>query len=230
VEKLARQASAVASFPDVDVVFCDTRAIRGGSVAVPSRFALGGIHEASVERRGALLRFDRSILPFLLTQSRLFPSAVVVRASTPGLAFREDLRRAEDWALWLQLCLESPFAAVDEVLVDMHYEGDNLSSATAETLADGVRVLEEMAVSCKLRDEERRAIEEAMEKKRAGALYHSIREGQSSLARELLRQQRPRAIGPHRWWAYWLLSRLPGSVSRWLASSRGSTVPGSRSS
>ncbi len=219
-DKLAAQAAALEAFPGSELVFSDTRTLIDGEVDIPSRFALGGVREAAIERRGDVLRFDRSLFVRLLEQSRIFTSAVLVRRALPGLWFPERFKGPEDWALWLSLALRHPFAAVDRVHVDMNYDGDNLTAHYAPILGGGVEVLEELLTDEALSEPERAAVEESLARRRVGALYHSLVEGEGSRARHLLEAVPRSTLGAGRWWVYWLLSRLPGVVVRTLVKSR----------
>lgn len=218
--KLASQVAAVEAFPGTELVFSDTRTLIDGEIDIASRFDLGGVRDAAVERRGELLRFDRSLFVRLLEESRIFTSAVLVRRNLADLRFPEHLKGPEDWALWLSLALRHPFAAVDRVLVDMNYDGDNLTARYAPVLGGGVDVLEELANDESLTESERDAIDESLHKRRAGALYHSLIEGESRQARRFLTVVPRNEIGTGRWWCYWLLSRLPGRVVRGLVKTR----------
>ena len=223
-DKLRAQAAAVEAFPDVDLVFADTRTVAGVEVDIASRFDLGGVREAAVESRGELLRFDRSLFARLLEESRIFTSAVLVRRRLEELEFPEHFKGPEDWALWMTLALGHEFAAVDRVLVEMNYDGDNLTATYAPILGRGVGVLEELAADRRLTDAERRAVAEAVRKRRLGALYHSLVEGDGSRARRLLADVSTGELGLGRWCGYWAVSRLPGRWMKALARRRIETA------
>ncbi len=212
-DKLRAQARVVEAFPEVDLVFTDTSTRVGVEVGIASRFDLGGVREAAVESRGELLRFDRSLFTWLLEESRIFTSAVLVRRELEDLEFPERFKGPEDWALWLNLALGHEFAAVDRVLVEMNYDGDNLTATHAPILGRGVSVLEELAADRRLTDPERRAVAEALRERRVGALYHSLVEGDGPQARRLVADVPASQLGWPRWLAYWVFSRLPG---RWM--------------
>lgn len=215
--KLWLQAEAAAAFPDAAVLFCDTQAVDAEGVRLASRFDLGGVRGSEAVRRGELLRFDRSLFPRLLTASRIFTSAVVARREIEGLRFPESARVAEDWALWLDLCLRYPFAAVDRVLVRMHYGGDNLSARRGPTERAAARILEELSVRGGLDAAEREAVREALRMRRVGAVYHSLVEGEPRKARPFLARLRAHDLGRARWLAYGALTLLPGPLVRRLA-------------
>lgn len=219
-EKLRLQSEAVAAFPDVRLVFADTRTLVGDRVDIASRFALGGVRDAAVESRDALLRFDRSLFVRLLGESRIFTSAVLVRRDLEKLRFAEHFKGPEDWALWMTLALYHPFAAVDRVLVDMNYDGDNLTARYAPILGSGVDVLEELVAVEVLTGAEHSAVGGALCQRRVGALYHSLVEGEAKQAQRLLRTVSAREIGRARWLGYWIVSRLPASWARGLARGR----------
>jgi glycosyltransferase involved in cell wall biosynthesis len=219
-EKLTRQAEALTAYPGVSLVFADTRTLISGQEDIASRFALGGVRDTAVETRGALLRFDRSLFTSLLERSRIFTSAVLVRRDLPELRFPEHFKGPEDWALWMSLALRHDFAAVDRVLVDMNYDGDNLTARYAPILGSGVDVLEELAADGSLTEPERRAVECSLSSRRVGALYHSLVEGETEQARRLLREVGGAEIGYARWLGYWVLSRLPSRLTKGLARRR----------
>lgn len=219
-DKLTRQADAVSAYPGVDLVFCDTRTVVGGKVDIPSRFDLGGVRDAAVESRGDLLRFDRSLFSKLLEESRVFTSAVLVRRELPHLEFPQKYKGPEDWALWMTLVLRHHFAAVDQVQVAMNYDGDNLTATYAPILGRGVGVLEDLLGKESLSDEERNAVDVALGKRRLGALYHSLVEGDTRQARQLLEKVPRTELGTARWVGYWLLSRLPSVLCKTLARTR----------
>ena len=219
-DKLETQLEAAGEFPETALVFSDTRTLRDGRVEIESRFDLGGVRSAARERRGRFLRFDRSLFGRLLEESRIFTSAVLVRRELTGLEFPEHFKGPEDWALWMALALRHPFAAVDEVQVDMNYDGDNLTATYSPILGRGVVVLEELAERSDLTGEEREAVRAALVRRRQGALYHSLVEGKTARARRLLRDVPARHLGRARWLAYWCVSRLPGSWCRTLVARR----------
>ena len=202
------------------MVFCDTQTRRHDRIKIESRFALGGVRGAERERRGELLLFDRSLFGRLLEASRVFTSTVLARRDLPELRFGEHLKGPEDWALWLRLALHHPFAAVDRVLVHMYYEEDNLTARHGPILRGGVTVLEEILRDEELTGGERRRVEAALDRRRLGALYHTLAEGDTREARPLLAAVEPRRLGRVRWLGYWLASRLPGGLVRALAATR----------
>ncbi len=219
-DKLSSQIAAVEAFPETGLVFADTRTRVGAEVDIESRFDLGGVRDAAIDTRGELLRFDRSLFLRLLEESRIFTSAVLVRRELDGLDFPERFKGPEDWALWMHLALRHPFAAVDRVLVEMNYDGDNLTATYAPILGRGVAVLEELREHSALETEEQRAVESSLRKRRVGALYHSLVEGDARQARRLLADVPSAEIGIGTWCRYWLASRLPGSWLRALGSRR----------
>lgn len=219
-EKLATQVRAIEAFPGTELVFSDTRTFADERVEIESRFDLGGVRGAAVERQGDFLRFNRSLFSRLLEESRIFTSAVLVRRRLPLLEFPERFKGPEDWALWMTLALRYDFAAVDRVQVHMHYDGDNLTATYAPILGRGVGVLEELANDEELNSEERRAVEASLRKRRLGALYHSLAEGDVRQARKLLADVPRSELGTARWLAYWLLGRLPGGMVRALVRGR----------
>jgi glycosyltransferase involved in cell wall biosynthesis len=216
-DKMALQAQASRAHPEAGLVFCDTLARRGDRVFLPSRFALGGVYEAAVERADRILRFDRSLLRYLLQESRIFTSAVVARRDLPSLRFPEGLREAEDWALWLELIRQTTFVAVDSVLVEMDYADDNLSARRGRVLHAGVGVLESLLDGSDLSAREREEAERALAVRRRRALYETLRDGRQGPARRYLSQHGPREIGLLRWLGYRLLASLPAALSRRLA-------------
>ena len=219
--KLRRQVEAIRAFPAADLVFCDMEVVRAGAIEIPSRFALGGVYGSEQVREGSLLHFDRSLFVPMLSSSRVFTSAVMARRTLPGLRFREDFRCCTDWPTWLKLVLDHEFAAVDEVLLRMHYDGDNLTSRVGRILRNNVIVLRDLLNNARLTDRERTAVAEQLSQTRVGAMYHSLVEGESRAARQLLWEIPPRSLPAARWPLYWLATWMPGPALRWLARVRG---------
>lgn len=216
-EKMTLQAQALAAFPEVKLVFCDTETWSQGKQQIVSRFLLGGVYESVVSRQGDALLFDRSLFHRLLDRSRIFTSAVLVKRGVGGLRFSEDLRGPEDWALWMDLVRRHPFAAVDRVLVTMHYDGDNLSTDMAKILRSGLTVLEQTLNDPTLLPEEVSAVKEALTKRHIAALYHAVIVGEKAHGLALLRDPRSRSIGLFRRLTYLMYLNLPMAWRRRLA-------------
>jgi glycosyltransferase involved in cell wall biosynthesis len=216
-DKMALQAETLKLFPQATLVFCDTETWRGDRQELSSRFDLGGVRDACVSRQGDSLLFDRTLLLRLLEESRIFTSTVLASRASGPLRFSEDLRHAEDWSLWLDLVRSRTFAAVDRVLVTMHYDGDNLSGDVAASLRGGLPVLERLLQEGHLEDQERSAVEEALTRRHIAAVYHAVISGEREPGLELLRSPRSRSLNALRRLAYGFFLRLPASLQRWLA-------------
>ncbi|MEX0828599.1 MAG: glycosyltransferase family 2 protein [Haliea sp.] len=216
-DKLAQQVAALQAFPDSTLVFCDMEAFRQGKCFIASRFALGGVYVAAVSREGRLLQFDRSLFLNMIEQSRIFTSGALVKRSLPELKFPEEFRCCIDWPVWMNMVLRYPFAAVDEVLVRMHYDGDNLTTRVGRILRNNLIVLNRLRTDPRLTAVERQAVERACKSRRIGAMYHSLVEGDNAEARSLLHQIPWGDIASSRRLAYWCASWFPGPILRRLA-------------
>jgi glycosyltransferase involved in cell wall biosynthesis len=216
-DKLQKQIAVTNVFPDVDFVFCDTEVMRGSEMMIASRFALGGVRGAEVCRDANRLRFDRSLFLRMVEQSRIFTSGVLVRRQLKELRFPEDLVCCNDWPVWMNLVLRYPFAAVDEVLVRMHHDGDNLTSRIGRILRNNLIVLNRLRADSILTAEEREAAERAYKSQRIGAMYHSLIEGDNVEARTLLNEIPADDIADTRRIAYWCASWFPKPFLRQLA-------------
>lgn len=214
-DKLRLQLDAAARFPDAKLVFCDTLVRTASTVVMPSRFALGGIYGNERERDGEFIRFDRQQFITMLSNSRVITSAVMARR-TPSLHFPEHIWGAEDWALWINLATEYPFAAVDRVLVTMHQQGDNISARKGRLYRNNVRVLEDLKPLSVLTSEEQKAVDYHLLVTRIGAVYHSLLSGEQSEAREVLGKIPVQQLGIPRYAVYSTLTRLPPVVTRFV--------------
>jgi hypothetical protein len=150
----------------------------------------------------------------MLTESRVITSAVLARRDLPELAFPEHIWGSEDWALWLRLALRYPFAAVDELLVTMHQQGDNLTARKGRLYRNDVQVLEELLADPVLDAAERAAVEGQLPARRVGAVYHSLVRGETREARRLLRDVPPSDLGWAKYQVYRALSVCPGALLR----------------
>lgn len=215
--KLEKQMAALRTFPAAALVFCDVEAVKQGSTIIASRFALGGVRGAEVQRQGDLLEFDRSLFLNMIDQSRIFTSCAVVKRSLSELKFPEEFRCCIDWPVWLQLVLRYPFAAVDEVLVRMHYDGDNLTARVGRILRNNLVVLDRLRIDPSLTPTERAAVERACESRRVGAMYHSLIEGDNAEARSLLNSIPRHDFPAQKRCIYWCASWMPGRLVRRLA-------------
>jgi len=215
-EKLSLQMQALNDFPRAEVIFCDTRTLTNGKVAMPSRFEVTDLHKYVVERRDAYISFSRSVFHHILTHSGVITSAVMLKRGNDAF-FPEKLRTSEDWALWLQLSVKYQFVAVDRVLVDMHVHSDNVSSDRAATMRSDVSVLESMHSDPLLTDPEREAILTTLDSRRVAALYYSLIDGNSWEARRLLATIPTNRFTRSRWILYWLAAWMPGRLLREVA-------------
>ena len=215
-EKLHRQVQAIARAQDAGLVFADTKTVCGGHVTTPSRFALGGLRENAEQIGDRILRCRRNFFEIMLTQSRVITSATMVRRDIAGFHFPEDIWGSEDWALWLSLILETEFLAVDDVLVTMEAASDNLthSRGRGKLHRNDVRVLEKFLQDPRLTSREREATLDALEQRRAVAIYHSLIRGETRETRHLLKE--PCALPFMSKLKYRILSHLPRPLVLWL--------------
>ena len=218
--KLELQLAAASRFPEAKLVFCDTIVRSDKEVLMPSRFALGGLYGEERERDGAFAVYDRSLFSRMLNQSRVITSAVMVRRELPELQFPEKIWGSEDWGLWLTLAIHYRFASVDQVLVTMHQQGDNISSVKGKLYRNDTYVLGELLADGSLTDPEREAVTATLNRRRVGAIYHSLVAGDTVEARPLLKRVSVSDLGFFRYPIYRLLSLLPGSVVRRIARGR----------
>ena len=216
-EKLALQLAAAERFPETRLVFCDTVVRTESEVLIPSRFGLGGLYGMEVEQDGLFLRYDRALFTRMTAQSRVITSAVMVRRNQPGLRFPEHIWGSEDWALWLDLGLRGPFAAVDQLLVTMHQQGDNISGRKARLYRNDVKVLEELLDNPDLTAVERDEVAKELAQRRIGAAYYSLRLGETREARMQLIGIDPSQIGWAKYRVYQLASYCPGMLIRMIA-------------
>jgi glycosyltransferase involved in cell wall biosynthesis len=220
-QKLELQRRAIAHFDGVDLVFCDTRSVAADRVAMPSRFALGGVYGSETERWEEFLTFDRSLFATMLERSRVITSAVLVRRGLKGLWFDESLRVSQDWQLWLVLALHYRFAAVDRILVTMHFDGDNQTARISRILRHDVLVLEGLLQLSSLTDCEREAVSSVLARRRVAAMYHSLVRGETVEARQLLRQIPVATLGRTKHGLYRLVGRMPSPLIRTIGRLRG---------
>jgi glycosyltransferase involved in cell wall biosynthesis len=215
--KLERQVDALREFPESALVFCDVEALKQGATIIASRFALGGVYGAEAQRHGSLMGFDRSLFMRMIEESRIFTSCALVKRSIPELRFPEQFRCCIDWPVWMVLALRYPFAAVDEVLVRMHYDGDNLTARVGRILKNNWIFLSKLREDPLLTSEERAAVALACDSRWFAALYHSLVEGDNVAARDLLNHVPPGQIRHSKRLVYWCASRMPALFLRSLA-------------
>ena len=214
-DKLRLQLAAAARFPDTQLVFCDTLVRTPSTVVMPSRFALGGIHGKETDRDGEFIRFDRRQFITMMADSRVISSAVMARR-TPSLHFPEHIWGAEDWALWMNLVTEYPFAAVDRILVTMHQQGDNISARKGRLYRNNVRVLEDLQQLSTLTSDERKSVDYHLLVTRIGAVYHLLLSDEPAAAREILWKIPIQQLGLPRYAVYSALTRLPPAITRFV--------------
>ncbi|WP_417749652.1 glycosyltransferase family 2 protein [Rosistilla oblonga] len=220
-EKIERQLDASNRFPGADLIFCDTMTRSAGQILMPSRFSLGGLYGAEVQRDGDKLLFGPDLFQRMITQSRVITSAVMVRGGLDGFSFPEDIWGSEDWALWLGLAKRYTFAAVDQILVTMYQQGDNISGTKGRLYRNDVKVLERLLECGELTDVERQHIRAVLQQRRVGAVYHSLVRGEGAEAREILRNIPPGNLGRLKRLAYNGFSFLPRKLACRIAALRG---------
>ncbi|QDV14254.1 UDP-Glc:alpha-D-GlcNAc-diphosphoundecaprenol beta-1,3-glucosyltransferase WfgD [Rosistilla oblonga] len=220
-EKIERQLDASSRFPGADLIFCDTMTRSAGQILMPSRFSLGGLYGAEVQRDGDKLLFGPDLFQRMITQSRVITSAVMVRGGLDGFSFPEDIWGSEDWALWLGLAKRYTFAAVDQILVTMYQQGDNISGTKGRLYRNDVKVLERLLECGELTDVERQHIRAVLQQRRVGAVYHSLVRGEGAEAREILRNIPPGNLGRLKRLAYNGFSFLPRKLACRIAALRG---------
>ncbi|HBJ37783.1 MAG TPA: hypothetical protein DDZ51_24110 [Planctomycetaceae bacterium] len=215
-EKLRMQLNIADRFPEADLIFCDTITRSVERVLMPSRFALGGLYGMEVQRVGDDLLFGPELFQRMITQSRVITSAVMVRAGLEGLAFQEDIWGSEDWALWLELGTRHTFAAVDQVLVTMFQQGDNISGSKGRLYRNDVKVLERLLQRTDLTAAHCEHIQDVLDQRRVGAVYHSLIRGEGAEARQILRDIPAGTLSPIKRLLYQSFSFLPTSLARRL--------------
>jgi glycosyltransferase involved in cell wall biosynthesis len=215
--KLERQVDALQAFPESALVFCDVEAVKQETTTIASRFALGGVYGAETHRRGDLMGFDRSLFLRMINESRIFTSCALVKRSIPELRFPEEFRCCIDWPVWMVMALRYPFAAVDEVLVRMHYDGDNLTARVGHILRNNWIFLSKLREEPLLTSKERTAVGRACDSRWLAALYHSLVEGDNVAARAMLNHVPPGRIPHSKRVVYWCASRMPPVLLRRLA-------------
>jgi|688.fasta_scaffold364187_1 glycosyltransferase involved in cell wall biosynthesis len=210
--KLELQIAAASQFPMAQLIFCDTIVRSEHEIVIPSRFGLGGLYGSEIARNGDFYLYDRTLFARMLTQSRVISSAVMVRRRLPELMFPPDIWGAEDWALWLNLCLHHCFASVDQLLVTMHRQGDNISSKKARLYRNDLLVLDRLACQNCLSDHERALISQEIRERRFGAAYFSLLAGDGKEARSLLKEIPLSRIGISRYITYRVFSFIPRKI------------------
>ena len=210
--KLELQLAAASQFPTAKLVFCDTIVRSEHEIVIPSRFGLGGLYGNEVARNGDFCLYDRKLFVKMLTQSRVISSAVMVRRNLPELMFPSDIWGAEDWALWLNLCLHHCFASVDQILVTMHRQGDNMSSKKARLYRNDLLVLNRLASHNCLSDHERILICQQIGERRLGAAYFSLLAGDGKETRSLLKEIPVSRIGISKYIIYQIVSFIPPKI------------------
>lgn len=186
-DKLEKQIQCSKRYPEAKLIFCDTQTIDDEGVAMPSRFALGGVHENAdqVEREFILLRSD--LFRTLLTQSRVITSAVMVCNGLANLEFAEDIWGSEDWYLWMELSKDYRFAAVDEILVTMYQQGDNISGKKGKLFRNNIEVLNRLEKNEPEDSEVCGYIKDLRKRIGIGAIYYSILAGEFTDAKTLIK-------------------------------------------
>ncbi|XZE54238.1 glycosyltransferase family 2 protein [Planctomycetaceae bacterium SH139] len=219
-DKLAIQLAVAKRFPAAQLIFCDTLVRTDNDVLMSSRFALGGLYGAERELDADFALYDRSLFARMLTQSRVITSAVMVRRNLPELRFPEHIWGSEDWALWLNLALQYPFASVNRVLVTMHQQGDNISSRTGRLCRNDLLVLKDLARHLLLTPDERSLVKTQISTSRVGAVYHSLLSGEVSEARKLLNEVSPREYGIPAYIKHVACSYMPPRIVKRIAEYR----------
>jgi hypothetical protein len=86
------------------------------------------------------------------------------RALIAAGQFDEDLRRGQDFDLWVRMAHRGArFAYTKEALVDRRIHGDNLSGDTLAALERAIAVLEKLRIKLTLTDLQRRALDRRVE-------------------------------------------------------------------
>ena len=187
-DKLQKQLACLRYFANAQLIFCDTRTIDDHGVAMPSRFALGGVREQVGERMDSHSLMNPELFSTLLTDSRVITSAVMVKRGLPELEFAEDIWGSEDWYLWLRLSKSYQFAMVDEVLVDMYQQGDNISGRKGKLYRNDVEVLKRLAAEEPTGSQLQKQLLRLVRERSTGAIYFSILAGDYHEARLLLNE------------------------------------------
>ncbi|QDT60905.1 putative glycosyltransferase EpsJ [Stieleria bergensis] len=187
--KLEKQLAAAERYEQADLIFCDTETIDDQGVAMPSRFALGGVHQNTEVVDGHYALMCEDLFPHLLTNSRVITSAVLVRNGLRDLHFAADIWGAEDWYLWMVLSKNVRFAVVDEVLVTMYQQGDNISGKKGRLYRNCLEVLRRLEQVEPDGSELQRKIQFLCRETCSGAIYFSILAGETQAARELIRSE-----------------------------------------
>ncbi len=212
--KLEKELQVAKRFPNAELIFCDTRTVRGEREIMTSRFALGGVRGSEVEHDGKFARYDRSIFLSMLDNSRVITSAVLVRRKLPELWFPEHIWGSEDWGLWLNLALRYPLASIDEVLVTMSAGEDNLTRSISRLMRNDVKLLQELRNDPLLNTDEVAAVEQTLQGRYFAAMYHALRAGETEISRSFLKRIARGKVGWLAYWRYLVASYMPGQLLR----------------
>ena len=160
---LAEQLAILRKAPEVDVVYCD------GIILGDTRLA-GQTFMMSCPSVGEV-----SLESLLAQRCTVLLSSVVARrqAIVDAGGFDVDLRRGQDFDLWLRMAQRGArFAYQRKVLVERRVHADNLSGTAVNEQERPLHILEKTIRTMSLTDRERRSAE------------RRIRELRASLARE----------------------------------------------
>jgi glycosyltransferase involved in cell wall biosynthesis len=215
--KIEKQLATAERFPQAKLVFCDTVVYTGDEITMPSRFGLGGLYGAEVEKDGDMALYDRALFKRMITQSRVITSAVMVRNDLPELEFAEHIWGSEDWYLWLRLALRYPFASIDQLLTTMYMQGDNISGRKGKLYRNDVKVLKELLEEDEITESERQALARELRDRRIGAVYFSLLNGETKPARRLISEIEETDLD----WKHRQLYRIVSYLPSWLAKAIG---------
>jgi GT2 family glycosyltransferase len=171
--------------------------------------------------------------PALLLQSCRWPiHAVLVRAAVVAAAggFDTNLKRSEDFDLWLRIAIDAPVLRVPRVLAYYHHhDGEQATKARAAAMLDQWEVKRKaLAELPRLRASiSPRRLRELVDGHLLQESYACYWRGDLAAARAGFRRVMLRLHGAPADWLYMLPALLPLRVHEWLIARLGKHAPGS---
>ncbi len=229
--KLAMQVDFFRDNPDVGLVFGDMECFNESGTVLRSAFEK--LKFSPGERAGIVPNAFARLLRY-----NIVPGNVLMRRTCFDKAggYDEELRRCEDWDLWIRIARLYPIGCIPEVMLRKRIHGRNLTGNARAMAVDGIRVQEKV-----LRRFPEDVSKAGVDLRRILAESHfglgyldwdagDLRGARQSFGRSL------RAVWTLRvalyWLGTWLPRRLVGSLRRLLSRIRHRTVQedGSRES
>lgn len=205
--KLAKQVDFLLNNPEVGLVFGDMECFNESGTVLRSAFEK--LKFIPGDRPGIVANAFARLLRY-----NTIPGNVLMRRTCYERVggYDEELRRCEDWDLWIRIARLYPIGCIPEVLLRKRIHGGNLTGNARSMAVDGIRVQEKV-----LRQFPEDVPQAGVDMRRLlaesyfGLGYFDWNDGDLSAARRSFGRSLRCAPGS-RVVLYWLVSCLPGGI------------------